>query len=380
MPMVSTFQNATPISFLSEGSQGTLQYQTPIGISTTVGPGYMSAFGMQLNLTLNQDDSFGPQAYWNKCGTGATDANESDNWTGGIDNCQFQTLASSADSNGGPIDQWMLIPFAQQNTGNVSLGDVFAIITSYTMSQMVPTPDTTNISFPLGVITNGLTGNSLLDAINTSSSSSNESLVGFMQLLRINQSFLNGVNYFLSDEFTGQFQNQFYQCTGSFGNLNNFLFMVTDNTGRVPSPVPSTQSFYTCPCSISQCLLCNVPGKLAFLDPVSGVKCPVLCTQQKPGSPCAFLIDTTNCPACQEGDCTPICTENQVCERDLSTGVCQCVDLPSSKRNIVSLIVLIVFIVGIVGGSFIFMFIQNRKVKRIQTQQRQDLLQHITQL
>lgn len=384
MPMVSTFQNATPISFLSRGPQGSLQYQTPIGLSTTSGPGYVTSFA--LGQVLLEDDSPGPGVVWNQCGPNASDAIQSDNWTGGIDKCQFQTLSSSAAV--APIDQWMLIPFAQQvPSGNVSVGDVFAITTSYNLPQMLPSKFTTNISFPLGVITNGLTGNDLYNAIVTSSALTNSAAVGFLQLLSASTSLLNWGNHF-NEQFdfvtTQSFPNQAYYCSptnGSFSALNNFLFVVTDNTGSVPSPLFSlSPSFYNCPCPQSQCTICNVKGQLAFRDPISGATCPITCSQQKAGTPCLFQIDPASCPACQAQDCSPPCSENQVCERNLTTGQCQCVVLPSNKRNLISLIVFVVVVFGMILGTGIFVFIRSRQAKKAELKYKQDLLKNVVNL
>ena len=379
MPMISTLQNATPISFLSRGLQGSLQYQTPIGLNTQNGPGYVSSFA--LGQVLLENDSPGPGVVWNQCGPNAPDANQSDNWTGGIDNCQFQTLASSAAL--APIDQWMLIPFAQQVPGgNVSVGDVFAITTSYNLPQMLPSQFTTNISFPLGVVTNGLTGNALWSAIAASTNETNTAAVGFLQLLSASTTLLNWSDYF-HEQFdfinTQSFPNQGYYCSTTA--LNNFLFVVTDNTGSVPSPLFSlSPSFYNCPCPLSQCALCNVAGQLAYRDPISGATCRVACGQQKAGDPCSFQIDPSSCPSCQFQDCSPPCSENQVCERNLTTGQCQCATLPSNKRNIISLIIFAVVIVSVILGTGIYVFVRSRQAKKAELKYKQDLLKNVVNL
>lgn len=392
-PSMSTFDSALAVSFLPLGANASVgspvTYQTPMGIATysstpipdgsgsteTINPAYLSM--QQFSFQNDASQSEVPNVIWNVCNK--SQGGESDNWAGGNKNCFLPSKSFNAFND--LIDQWILIPGRtveqSANNGQVNLGDVFAITTTPQSQNLIPSAEYPQItSMPIGVFTNNSS-----DLLSDLQSTSPDNYTGIIQPIQINDLVLNIINNAQNEgDSIAPLMNPLQWCpTTPSVETTTFYFMITDQNGSIGSVPLQPPLYYNCPCSITSCSLCNVPGQLAFLDPISGQKCPVTCSQTTPGGPCTFQLISGSCPACNANNCTPACGIGQVCERNLSTGACECVNIPSQKNKVIWLIVIISVILLIAVILIILLIVRNRKEKKAAEAFQKSLIQGILQ-
>jgi hypothetical protein len=390
-PAVANFQSALSVQFLpleANASVGsTVNYQTPLGITTlstnpipdgsssskTINPSYLSM--QQFQWQNGDSQSQVPNVIWNVCNN--SEGTEKNSWLGGQKSCFLPSKSYNAWND--VVDQWVLIPgrTVQQSSNNagVNLGDVLMLTLTPQATNTVPYPEMT--SLPIGVFTNGST-----QLFSDLTNPSTDIYTGIIQPIQLNNTILSIIN---SQDGSDQnplapVNNPMMWCpTTPSAETTTFYFMITDENGSIGGVPLQPPLFYNCPCSITSCTLCNVPGQLAFLDPVSGQKCPISCTQSSSGGPCTFQLAEGGCPACNANNCSPLCGNGQVCERNLLTGVCECVDIPSQKNRIIWLIVIIAVILVIIVILIILLVVRNQKEKKAAEAFQKSLIQGILQ-
>lgn len=390
VPSMSNFTSALSIQFLglqsNVGPGSTVVYQNPVGIATfsnnqipegsdtmiSIGPSYLSM--QEFQFQNSSESSPAPTVMWNVCN--GQWGSESDFWQAGNKVCQLPSKSLNAFND--LVDQWVLIPARTlTGDGNVSLGDVLAITLSPLSTNVIPSELSPSLSsVPIGVFTNN-SNNLLTDLQNPSE----DNYTGIVQPLVLNNTFLNIVNsqFFGGDPVT-VLDNAVQFCpTSTTNQTTTFYFIITDQNGSTGSIPLQPPLFYNCPCSITSCTLCNVPGQMAFLDPISGQKCPVSCSQSSSGGPCTFQLIEGGCPACGANNCSPACGNGQVCERNLSTGACECVNIPSAKNKVIWLIVIISVIILAALILIILLIVRNRKEKKAADAFQKSLIQGILQ-
>lgn len=392
-PTVSEFDSALSVQFLpleANASAGsTVNYQTPLGIATfstnpipdgsgstkTIDPAYLSMQQFQWQNETSQAQV--PSVIWNVCD--GSQGSEQNSWSGGVKTCFLPSKSVNAFND--LVDQWVLIPgrTVQQSANNagVNLGDVLMLTLTPQAENIIPSGNNPEVtSVPIGVFTNDST-----DLYGDLNNPSPDNYTGIIQPIQINSTILSIIN----NQFNGQdplaaFDNPMMWCpTTPSVETTTFYFMITDENGSIGSVPLQPPLFYNCPCSITSCTLCNVPGQLAYLDPISSQKCPVTCTQLSSGGPCTFQLVEGGCPACNANNCTPLCGNGQVCERNLLTGACECVDIPSQKNRIIWLIVIIAVILLIIVILIILLVVRNQKEKKAAEAFQKSLIQGILQ-
>lgn len=394
VPSMSYFQSALSVSFLplaanaSAGSSVT--YQTPLGIATysttsipdgsgsteSINPAYLSM--QQFSFQNATSQSQAPNVIWNVCN--GSEGSERDNWAGGSQKCFLPSKSFNAWND--LIDQWVLIPGRtieqSANNGQVNLGDVLAITLTPQSENIIPGAEYPQISsLPIGAFTNNSD-----DLLTDLTDPSPDNYTGIIQPIQLNDTVLNIIN----NSFGGQgdplapLMNPMQWCpTTPSSQTTTFYFMITDQNGSIGTVPLQPPLFYNCPCSITSCTLCNVPGQLAFLDPISGQKCPVSCSQSSSGGPCQFQLIPGNCPACNANNCSPMCGQGQVCERNLLTGACECVNIPSQKNRIIWLVVMVSIILAAAVVLIILLIVRNQKEKKAAEAFQKSVIQNILQ-
>lgn len=139
------------------------------------------------------------------------------------------------------------------------------------------------------------------------------------------------------------------------------LFQILPVGGLLPlsfNPTNFSPNQSSCPCPLTQCpsALCNT-GTLMYIDPIGGQGCPVICQFDPQTASCTFQIDPALCSICKSSQCGN-CTGDEICARDLNSGVCACVPILKTTQEIqnknfwVYVIVAFIIVVVVVGGGY----------------------------